>query len=471
MLSGEVKSLLDKLYNLRGEDSVVLTKINKERQEAIETQERTKNEKEVLTNEIERLSNEERVLAEQGNKLIDVLNSINKNEFSTVLERLGINFEPENINSKVHQLLPETIENVVLENKKATEKLEKIEEEMRNSATLVEELGLRKDEALSNQSKLNEFFNLALHGNINITRDEITNLLAKFDFSENEQREAAKILMFPEDALYDYDSGVKNGEQSSGKSMAEIFSEAKATVDDVASEKQATDEVVEPVNNETIEEEKEQNEPLNNYIEAEEEKVDAPNSFVETAEESVVKEEQPEKTEEEQKEDEPLINEETEDIADDVFTTAFKNFEKQIEETTNNEEATEVEEKVVEETTTGNDNIVNSLKEMGIDSEFYNDSDLEKLMNNYDEALVKENVNVLKEKGIDLKVLKDNIKLLMDKELKEKIEKLLEIGKEVEDINLMPKVLSKYDLKGLINTINVLQISGLDPKKVPLMAF
>ena len=45
MLSGEVKSLLDKLYNLRGEDSVVLTKINKERQEAIETQERTKNEK------------------------------------------------------------------------------------------------------------------------------------------------------------------------------------------------------------------------------------------------------------------------------------------------------------------------------------------------------------------------------------------------------------------------------------------
>ena len=406
--------------------------------------------------------------------MIDVLNSINKNEFSTVLERLGIDFEPENINSKVHQLLPETIENVVLENKKATEKLEKIEEEMRNSATLVEELGLRKDEALSNQSKLNEFFNLALHGNINITRDEITNLLAKFDFSENEQREAAKILMFPEDALYDYDSGVKNGEQTTGKSMADIFSEAKATVDEKVDEKSATDEVVEPVNktfNETIEEEKEQNEPLNSYIEAEEEKVDTPNSFVETAEESVVKEEQPEKTEEEQKEDEPLIKEETEDIADDVFTTAFKNFEKQIEDTTNNEETAVVEEKAVEETTTGNDNIVSSLKEMGIDSEFYSDSDLEKLMNNYDETLAKENVSVLKEKGIDLKVLKDNIKLLMDKELKEKIEKLLEIGKEVEDINLMPKVLSKYDLKGLINTINVLQISGLDPKKVPLMAF
>lgn len=35
----------------------------------------------------------------------------------------------------------------------------------------------------------------------------------------------------------------------------------------------------------------------------------------------------------------------------------------------------------------------------------------------------------------------------------------------------MPNVLVKYDLKGLNNTINVLQISGLDPKKVPLMAY
>ena len=35
----------------------------------------------------------------------------------------------------------------------------------------------------------------------------------------------------------------------------------------------------------------------------------------------------------------------------------------------------------------------------------------------------------------------------------------------------MPSVLVKYDLKGLNNTISVLQISGLDPKKVPLMAY
>ena len=53
----------------------------------------------------------------------------------------------------------------------------------------------------------------------------------------------------------------------------------------------------------------------------------------------------------------------------------------------------------------------------------------------------------------------------------EKINKLLSLGKEAKDISLMPSVLTKYDLQGLNNTINVLQISGLDPEKVPLMAY
>ena len=81
-LSNEVKNLLDRLYNLRGEDSVILTKMNKEREEAIETQERTKNEKEVLLREIERLSQDEKTLAEEGEKLTSVLSSINRDDFA-----------------------------------------------------------------------------------------------------------------------------------------------------------------------------------------------------------------------------------------------------------------------------------------------------------------------------------------------------------------------------------------------------
>ena len=77
----------------------------------------------------------------------------------------------------------------------------------------------------------------------------------------------------------------------------------------------------------------------------------------------------------------------------------------------------------------------------------------------------------MKKHNIDLSVLNENVEILNDTELNEKLEKLISVGKESRDISLMPSVLVKYDLKGLNNTISVLQISGLDPKKVPLMAY
>lgn len=407
LLSSEVKSLLDKLYNLRGEDSVILTKMNKEREDAIETQERTKNEKTVLLAEIEKLTVEEKTLAEEGNKLIDVLSSINKDDYATVLDRLNIDFDPEMINSKVSKLLPETIEKVVAENKKASEKLESVEAEMNNAITKVEELGIRKDEAISNQTKLNEFFELALDGNINITRDEITHLLEKFDFTENEQREAAKILMFPEDALYEYDASLKSGDKATGKTITEVLVEAK---------KESVNDDLSPVKQSALE------------------KPEITNAFDKVIEENIIS----------------TDNNEDEESSD-----------------TN----TELVEDVKEESATEKEKLEKVLDSVELSSHEFTAKNYAKLLEHYDEELLKNNIQVLKDKNIDLKIIRENVELLYDKELKDKIEKLLNIGKESKDICLMPSVLIKYDLQGLSNTINVLQISGLDPKKVPLMAY
>ena len=424
MLSTEVRTLLDKLYNLRGEDSVILTKMNKEREEAIETQERTKNEKEVLINEIEKLTQEEKTLAEEGEKLTSVLSSINRDDFATVLDRLNIDFNPAVINEKVNRLLPETINKVVAENKKASEKLESVDIEMNNAITKVEELGIRKDEALSNQAKLNEYFNLALAGNINITRDEITSLLEKFNFSENEQREAAKILMFPEDALYEYDASFKSGDKVSGKTITEVLAEAKK-----------------------------ESEPKVTKVETEKEEVVETNldPVKESASKDSVLEEIFDKVIEENKD---KLGIETTPVKTSVFE----------------EEPTPKE--VKEESTTNvKDELFKVMEESGLNPNDFSASSVDKLLNNYDADTLKNNVAELKNKNIDLRILRENIEILYDKELKEKIDKLLGLGKEARDISLMPNVLVKYDLKGLNNTINVLQISGLDPKKVPLMAY
>lgn len=410
MLSTEVRSLLDKLYNLRGEDSVILTKMTKERQDAIETQERTKNEKEVLIKEIEKLTEEEKTLAEEGEKLTSVLSSINKNEFATVLDRLHIDFDPDVINEKVNKMLPDTIAKVVAENKKASEKLENVEIEMNNAITKVEELGIRKDEALSNQAKLNEYFTLALEGNINITRDEITSLLEKFNFSENEQREAAKILMFPEDALYEYDASFKSGEKSSGKSITEVLVEAKK--ESVAHSNPPIKEDIVPVK-----------------VSAEQEPI------LESIFDKVIAENAP-VTENAA----PILSE---DVSKSETDTKQSEKEK----------------------------LYALMQEVGLDPQDYNSKVIDKLLENYNRDTLKANVVELKNKNIDLKILRDNIEILYDSELSQKISKLLELGKEARDISLMPNVLVKYDLQGLNNTINVLQISGLDPKKVPLMAY
>ncbi len=414
-LSNEVKNLLDRLYNLRGENSVILTKMNKEREEAIETQERTKNEKEVLLQEIDRLSEDEKTLAEEGEKLTSVLSSINRDDFANVLERLKLDFEPAQLNEKVSSMLPNTISEIVSEKDAASKKLEEVEAEMNNAITKVEELGIRKDEALSNQAKLNEYFDLALSGNINITRDAITSLLDKFDFNENEGREAAKLLMFPEDALYEYDATLKSGDKQSGKTISEVIAEAKQESKDQIFDTVALDQKVE------VESEKEE---------------DVPNI-------GEVKE---------------SVNETP--ILEDIFSQVIEKIEIPKEEQVKNEDNKSEKEKLLQ-----------VLNESGLNEFNFKDEDLKKIMEHYDKDTLTKNVNTLKSNKISLDILKDNVELLYDKELDEKINKLLSLGKVARDINLVPSVLTKYDLKGLNNTINVLQISGLDPEKVPLMAY
>ena len=92
-------------------------------------------------------------------------------------------------------------------------------------------------------------------------------------------------------------------------------------------------------------------------------------------------------------------------------------------------------------------------------------------MNNYDEETIKANAEYIKSLNISLDIFADNVELMYDKQMKEKIEKLTSIGKMPQDIYLNPSVLTKYDLNGLNNAIDVLKQSGLDAKNVPLIAY
>ena len=61
--------------------------------------------------------------------------------------------------------------------------------------------------------------------------------------------------------------------------------------------------------------------------------------------------------------------------------------------------------------------------------------------------------------------------MMYDKELINKVQLLLSVGKEVLDIYLNPKVLVKYSMVEVQEVIDTIRNSGMDPKEVPLMAY
>ena len=219
--------LLDKLYNLRGSDSEILREMDRQKNKAEETKNKTTEEKGKLQSDIAELKKQREELEEQGERFKEVLQGIHKEDYETVLKRLKIDFDPNSILEKLEKNLPKTIENVEKDTKEAEEKLIKVEEEMNEAITTIEELGIRKDTALANQDKLNEYVEMALSGRMNITRDSITSLLSEFGFNEEEQRETAKLLMFPEDALFAYDEKVSVKDKA-GKTISEVIQEAKS---------------------------------------------------------------------------------------------------------------------------------------------------------------------------------------------------------------------------------------------------
>ncbi len=394
----EAKSLLDKLYNLRSSESSIIAKMESEKNLAEETKVRTETQKENLTELISSYNKEEKLLVEEGQNLKTALENINKDSFNEIFEKLSIDFAPQSLFLSVEKELPITIERIKKEREISNQELDSIERDMNDAITLIDELSIRKDEALSNQSKLNDYISLALEGNINITRDALTNLLSKFELNEEEQREAAKLLMFPEDGLYSYEENHKENLKS-GKSFSEVFAEAKEPVETVVTHEEPAVEEFKPV-------------------------------FV--PEDIVVV---------------PSIIEKEEEITPIVV-----------------EETPAVEEKVTVD-------VKKILTDLNFNILDFNTNDITFIEENIDEELLVKNVEIIKNLGVNLDIFVDNIELFIDDELEVKINTLISVGKVPFDIYLNPNVLVKYDANELRNSIESLKESGLDPKKVPLMAY
>ena len=117
------------------------------------------------------------------------------------------------------------------------------------------------------------------------------------------------------------------------------------------------------------------------------------------------------------------------------------------------------------------EDLMDLFNEIGLDYLDYTTRDLEEVLEHFNEKVIRRNVGIFKNNDLSLDIFVDHINLLYDRELEAKVDRLLRIGKSALDIYLNPTVLTKYDYRNLDKAIILLQNSGLDPKKVPLMAY
>ena len=484
MLSKETEALLDKLYNLRSEDSYILAEMEKEKEVAEETKNKTTKQKQELQDKIESLTEEESVLAEQGAHLRDILSGINPDDFKMVLERLKIDFNPTEIKDKIDDLLPGTIEEVVAATKKAEEELVLVEDEMNSAITKIDELAVRKETELANQEKLNEYFELALNGNINITREAITSLISQFNFTEEEQREAAKLMMFPEDALYDYDKKYQDA-NNHGKSISDVLIEAKESVakpigdifnnkeeelnlissnDEKEESKPVEESVVTPISELNRSDTKDDNSSISDLLSSSNDNYFPFEINVQDLKDELPSIEQNETSTAVNIEDKNEDNKPLDFDINPIFNNI--NIDNNIE-----KEEAKVEEPKEVVNDSNEESMMDLFRRLGLSEIMFVESELEDLINLEDKSIVEKNVNILNKYNINVDIVSDNVNILSDPELEDKINVILNAGKTVDDIYFNPSVLKKYDLKGLEHAIELLNENGLDPKKVPLMAY
>ena len=129
----------------------------------------------------------------------------------------------------------------------------------------------------------------------------------------------------------------------------------------------------------------------------------------------------------------------------------------------------DVEPEVVIETP--KEQLMNLFERNGINYLDFTGQELDVLINNYDEALIEENIQFVKNSDIGTEIFVNHASLMLDHELKAKVDTLLQVGKEPIDIYLNPNVLEKYTKDSLDIAIASLRDNGMDPKNVPLMAY
>ena len=219
-LSQNTIRLLDRLFNLKGEDNVIIKRIKDEistteNEMTVTTQE--KNNNEVQKNE---LQGKLTVFQNQSDSFKAVFEGIDDATFASLRE-IGIEFEISKMLSTIEEKAPDYIaslnDQINEYGKKIEDNEHKIEELTNNLENLHRNQATSEEDRLKLTSLLDQSLSSSEIEREVLTVNFVKKILSLFDlFDENEIKELTKIIMFPDDGLFEYaknyDKRLANGE-------------------------------------------------------------------------------------------------------------------------------------------------------------------------------------------------------------------------------------------------------------------
>ena len=489
-------SFLDRINNLISPDSVILSNINHGKKE-----EQTK--KDVALKEVADLkaniSSNDNIIADLNNeskKFNNIFKNSKSEDFKTLNKELNINFDPDEIKNSISQLLPEKIDKYNNYNKDLETKLAASKKNQSDAEDALSEFEVRLSEATSNQKKLIELIDLAKKGSVNVPRNEVIAILNAVGFEDEDARDTAKIIMFPEDGLISF---FENISKVSKEPVKEVFANVHSTDVETSTSKEETNPEI-AVNSFAADFDKELAAAVEKEINSEKEKTNNDNPFeidlnafklatpdLETSPsvEPSISEEQitPETTEDiskvEATDTETTNN--SEEASPDIIKPIFNAVSEDNEEDTpislkeldeqNKEDTVHEENNGAENIQESNVNINNSpLKDLNLDLSKF-DAETLSTLSESNINTIKDNLKTLTEHKIEIDKVYTTPELLIDPELSAKISFFQKIDKTENDIASNPDVLTMYDLTTLDNILSSFGEFGLDPKKVSMLAF
>lgn len=221
-LSQKTIRLLDRLFNLKGEDNIIIKGIKDEisttENEMADTTEEKSN------NEIQKndLQGKLTVFQTQADSFKAVFEGIDDATFASLRE-IGIEFEISKMLTAIDEKAPDYIASLNNQITEFGEKIKNNEEKIKELTNNLEKLNNDQEKAEEDRLKLTSLLDQSLSSS-EIEREVLTvnfvkKILSLFDkFDESEIKELTKIIMFPDDGLFEYaqnyEERLANGEIS-----------------------------------------------------------------------------------------------------------------------------------------------------------------------------------------------------------------------------------------------------------------